>query len=407
MSIQLLQSYMEAFNPFFQVEIVDQEARKKKGGRPLEALEQIPPEDIISFEFQDDDTDADMLKLTLRDPDLKKLDSINYKIDNMIRFTFGQLGGLIAKPRYMVIKAINPDFNAAGSPTIELVAFEQTIQLAQKFRSKNWGKLKSSQIVSQIAKLNDFESDVDDTDDLPKKDIMQSPSISDILFILELASRVNYIVYMEGNVLCYKKRPLDNPPKHIFYYRNYDESGIGTLISFKPKASVVKPSGVSQSDGKKKVKKTSETSKQNVLGAFRVISNISGEIRDESKPDAAGVKHTPAPGDEKRMQNEAQAQIDADNLKIFEGSASLIGNASVEAKNVIEIRGVGTKYSGKYYLKAVTHKISQSGYLMDFTVNREGLTKGDPKKEASKKKSGDKLKEAYRSYSNVSGKQTS
>ena len=56
--------------------------------------------------------------------------------------------------------------------------------------------------------------------------------------------------------------------------------------------------------------------------------------------------------------------------------ATTIGLPSLRAKQNIEIRGVGRKFSGIYYLEAVRHRIDGGGYSCELTLRRNALGKG-------------------------------
>jgi phage protein D len=53
------------------------------------------------------------------------------------------------------------------------------------------------------------------------------------------------------------------------------------------------------------------------------------------------------------------------------GEGTCLGNSKVQAGKVIEITGVGKKFSGLYYVTATSHRYSQDGgYRTQFTVGR-------------------------------------
>jgi uncharacterized protein involved in type VI secretion and phage assembly len=56
---------------------------------------------------------------------------------------------------------------------------------------------------------------------------------------------------------------------------------------------------------------------------------------------------------------------------LFEGSGSTIGNPGIRAGDMIEIRGIGKRFNGKYTLSRVTHTINGSGYQTQFEVSQK------------------------------------
>ena len=59
---------------------------------------------------------------------------------------------------------------------------------------------------------------------------------------------------------------------------------------------------------------------------------------------------------------------------LYEGSGSCIGMPQLRAGDMIEIRGVGKRFSGKYRLRRVTHTIDDSGYRTTFEVAQRYTT---------------------------------
>ena len=59
---------------------------------------------------------------------------------------------------------------------------------------------------------------------------------------------------------------------------------------------------------------------------------------------------------------------------LYEGSGSCIGMPQLRAGDMIEIRGVGKRFSGKYRLRRVTHTIDDGGYRTTFEVAQRYTT---------------------------------
>ena len=71
----------------------------------------------------------------------------------------------------------------------------------------------------------------------------------------------------------------------------------------------------------------------------------------------------------------AQATTDAsvDRVLTATGELSALRYGSVlKARGVVGVRGAGLTYSGLYYVKKVTHKLSRGAYKQQFTLVRDG-----------------------------------
>ena len=69
-----------------------------------------------------------------------------------------------------------------------------------------------------------------------------------------------------------------------------------------------------------------------------------------------------------------EAQLDQ-----LEAEATVIGIPNICAKEIIEIAGVGTKFSGNYYIKQVRHEIGGNGYIMTLELRRNAMGKAADK----------------------------
>ena len=54
-------------------------------------------------------------------------------------------------------------------------------------------------------------------------------------------------------------------------------------------------------------------------------------------------------------------------------SGSTVGLPNLRAGSVVEIDGLGSRFSGRYFITATTHSIGDSGYTTQFECRREEL----------------------------------
>lgn len=60
-------------------------------------------------------------------------------------------------------------------------------------------------------------------------------------------------------------------------------------------------------------------------------------------------------------------------LAIYQGTADIIGDVDLESSKVIQLLGIGIKYSGNYYIESVTHEITpENGYICYLSILRTG-----------------------------------
>ena len=66
----------------------------------------------------------------------------------------------------------------------------------------------------------------------------------------------------------------------------------------------------------------------------------------------------------------AKARLEAAGMGYIVGQGSCIGNPDLRSRNMIELKGLGKRFSGLYYVTSTTHTINSSGYLTNFNVQR-------------------------------------
>lgn len=113
------------------------------------------------------------------------------------------------------------------------------------------------------------------------------------------------------------------------------------------------------------------------------------EVRNwspQNKAEIVGVAEADASGVGKRVvrkpvQSEQEAERIAQSIlhrsqnERFRGTAETVGFPEIEIGQPIALSGLGTTFSGTYYVEAVTHTVDTAGYTTTFTVrlpNQEG-----------------------------------
>lgn len=61
-------------------------------------------------------------------------------------------------------------------------------------------------------------------------------------------------------------------------------------------------------------------------------------------------------------------------LSFVTGNASITGVPDIRSGSVVELQGLGTNFSGQYYIDTATHTIGANGYLTSFTVKRNSIS---------------------------------
>ena len=87
---------------------------------------------------------------------------------------------------------------------------------------------------------------------------------------------------------------------------------------------------------------------------------------------ATETTHASPASTPKQGEKEASARFRAAERATVKLSLQVVGDPTLRAKSVIEVRGISPLLSGKYYVTEVKHLISRSGYTCDLKLTRDG-----------------------------------
>jgi hypothetical protein len=198
---------------------------------------------------------------------------------------------------------------------------------------------------------------------------------TDLSYLQTLARRHNYVFYVSPgpapgtNIAYWGPLVRQGVPQPALSYNLGPNSNIESL-NFQNDA--LSPTGVS---GQVQDRLTNLTLP--IFSFSSLLPALSGNPPDLSNLLTAGQQVFRANG-QNAVQAFAQAQAQADastrDVVTAEGELNALRYGGVlQARSLVGLRGVGLSYSGNYYVKKVTHKITHEAYKQSFTLTREGL----------------------------------
>jgi phage protein D len=188
---------------------------------------------------------------------------------------------------------------------------------------------------------------------------------SDLAFLQARSQRIGYEVWIDDKTLHFQ------PLQHRTVSTVQLEFG-QNLIEFLPRLSLlnqVPQLEIRGWDWKKQENFVSESTSESVP--------LMGGTRNGGKASAAAfgaASHqivNQLPQDKAEADQMAKGQFEEMSLNYITGEGVCVGNSKIRAGSVIQIVGVGKRFSGRYYVTAVTHLLSpDEGYRTEFTVRR-------------------------------------
>lgn len=365
--------------------------------------------EITSFVFEDNEEEMDVMEVAITDRYLQFVDDPLFQEGNEIVARFGYADDLSPR-KIAVIKEIDYDFPESGEPTIKIKAYDKGHKLAGKQIQRVWQKPAPGILYSEIAEKIAAEHGLTPvvTKTVGRHLRVAQGGVSDAQFLRALAAKsrdkdgkgvTGYVFYVQDDELHFHPRHLEKRPALVLEYFTDQE---GVLRSFTPstQSQGVKGAGTetravgvdprrkghvehranngNASDRTSLGKKTYLVDGNTGEGKYR--KQESGRIT-QSFDRSEGFHEEPR---QEPAQDRAEGQFRNAELRQVEATAVTIGIPTLLAKQNIEVRGVGRKFSGTYYCTSVRH-IFGDGYSCEIKLKRNALGKGAGSKAAEVK----------------------
>jgi Bacteriophage probable baseplate hub protein len=278
------------------------------------------------------------------------------------------------------ITQIKPTFPESGIPTVGIEGHTRLHRLQGDSKTRTFQKMTDKQIAEQIAQEAGLQADAEDTQ--IQHDYVMQPNQTDLQFLRDRASRINFEILVENKKLIFRKVKDSGNKVYTFAWAQLQKSFASTsttlpLKSFSPQLDALQPVNKVEYRGydpktKQALVSHAEVSNQDsTMGGSKkgadVCSDAFQRERQYVNVDTPFVSQ--AEGDQ-----HASSQFNQRAMGFVGGSAETIGIPDLRSGHLVELKGVGKRFEGLYYVDEATHSISESGYLTSFTVKRNSVT---------------------------------
>jgi phage protein D len=356
--------------------------------------------EITSLTFEDNEEEMDVMEVAITDRYLQFVDDPLFQEGNEIAARFGYVDDLSPR-KVAVIKEIDYDFPETGEPTIKIKAYDKGHKLAGKQIQRVWQKPAPGILYSEIAEKIASEHGLTPvvTKTIGRHLRVAQGNLSDAQFLKQLAAKsrdrdgkgvTGYVFYIQDDELHFHPRHLEKRPALVLEYFTDRE---GVLRSFTPstQSQGVKGAGTEAKvvgvDPRKKghvehrANNATASDRTSLGKKTYLVDGNAGEgkyRKQESGKIAQSFDRSEGFHEEPRQepaQDKAESQFKNAEMRQVEATAVTIGIPSLVAKQNIEVRGVGRKFSGTYYCTSVRH-VFQDGYSCELKLKRNALGKG-------------------------------
>jgi phage protein D len=343
----------------------------------------------------EDDRQADSVSITVPDPRMLYGDSLIEGSEAEIDMGYAGDGQHALMLRAVITK-VEQSYPEGGVPALTLKGEDKSILMGLVERKRVWRNRKVTDIVKAVARPYRFEVTAQlSPDKVPPRAIVQDGK-TDLAFLQELATQYHAKCFVEldkaaKEVLYFipERRvvSLNRPDELVLAYRTGPASN---LLSFSPSfdsSYIDRRKEIADIDRQGRKVKTQDKPPASV-----VVWDLDKELLEvTNERDKALVTQLYQSGIARkrdlgrklasRRATIGRAAADSDDLEStndtlealqlgMTASGTAIGNIWLRAKSAVHVAGVHARFSGRWYVSNVTHKIEGGAYTTDFKCVR-------------------------------------
>lgn len=343
-----------------------------------------PNFDVISVNVTDTIDRADSFTLVLRGHSLQEgrfasgghlcwIDDARFEEMNEVRIEMGY----VRKRTFHFLGEITKlavSFPESGAPTFTVSGNSLQNRLQRYYVDKPFTNLTDSEIAEQVARMVNLIPQADKTE---IRYSLISPNNAHLdAFLKSRAERIGYEAVVKEKILYFRKPGyLKTSPStlKLEWGRNLINFNFSLSIYGMVTETTVQGSNTARGGDKSaligKAKAGSESAKMGDVSGPELAQCKFYAHNPTNKPNRYLVKdHDVTTQQEATVL--AQAQLDAKALDYITGSGSCIGNPDLVAGTVVQVTGIGQRFSGPYYVTSTTHTMDANGYRTSFEVKR-------------------------------------
>nr|WP_221382015.1 hypothetical protein [Actinoplanes polyasparticus] len=321
--------------------------------------------DVISVSYKDSLTDVDNFDVVINNWDaanrsFKYADDTRFDPGTEIELWMGYRGGHgLEKMITGEITSLRPSFPSAGQPTLTVSGLNLLHRLRKEERSETYLDRTDSEIAEAVGRRLGIEVDTKPQRE-PRHAYLLQNNAYDIVFLLQRARANGYDLFVTQNDHLFFGPSTEVPrPTYELVYG-------GSLIEFQPELTTAHQVGEVVVRGWDPIRKQKIEYKAkpgelatDVLGARKSY---------EQRKEIVADRVVESPAEAKRLAVEILQRI-AKGLVTATGST--VGLPRLRAGGVIEVGGLGRRFTGRYFVTDTTHAIGDGGYTTQFGCRRE------------------------------------
>jgi len=275
-----------------------------------------------------------------------------------------------------VITSIRPTFPESGSSTVRIEGYTEMRRLRGSTKTRTFQDVTDKEIAQKIASEVQLTLDADETP--TKHPYVIQYNQTDQVFLVERARRIGFQVRVEEKTLYFKAGNAQTTVYTLLWghpSEPIDRSRrVMPLRSFSPSMNTLNQVTKVIVRGQHPTTREAFTGEATSADAGTTSSEQSGaDVMEQAfGPRIEEISNVPLNSQEE-ADLLAKAIFKYRTSNFVTGSGVTIGLPDLRAGQLVELEGLGPRFSGRYYITQTIHGINSGGYQTTFSVNKDGL----------------------------------
>ncbi|WP_298269416.1 hypothetical protein [Geobacter sp.] len=281
--------------------------------------------------------------------------------------------GYVGKTKTLLVgevAAVAADFPASGPPTLGVEGFDLLHRLTRGTTYRSFGGpgpqdgFSHGQVVSRVAGEVGLGASVDPA--LTRSEPVVQYYRSNLQFLEQLAEADGCFLWIEGETLQFRTKPREFDPVSLEWGK--------TLVSFSPRLTTA-------GQVEAVVVRSWDPGQKSMISHRAPASSAPDQVLapagiDQVGKGAGGKSELVI--EDPRVLNDSAAQALAERIyfekrkALLTGNGSAAGNPGIRPGTVLNLQGLGKRFSGAYVVEQATHTVGGSGYQTSFEARWKG-----------------------------------
>lgn len=367
------------YAPDYRIEVEGAELDPKSKGDILEVKVVMDMENMTSFELNVNNWDDRTFFFKYSDK-AEKPGQVTYDLGARVHVLMGYTDRLLSMARGQ-ITTLAPKFPESGPPTISISGLDGMLKLRDRKPTdkdvKKFVQMDDAEIADVVAARNGLALKAT-REGLEKHALVVQKNQDDAQFLMERAKRIDFDCYVQvdpktGKDTLFFVRPSDGRTSDKI--RVYEFEWGTNLINFSPQITlsrqVSKVTVRAWDPQKKDLIAYTADSKDLPGGGGNSGGGTSGPKAAEENLGGKQEMVVDAPvTSEQEAKDLATSLLRERAYEFITGTGRVIGLPDLRPGDNLELKGLGKRFSGEYYVKKVEHTLGSNGYQTQFDVRR-------------------------------------